>query len=187
MQTLRIGSVEFESSDPMVTKVLSRLKELGIDITNPSNISVAADKFAREANECYRKGDKEGAEQLAHLSQAAMQAALTIKKVNPKLLKEPTNLLIDTGATKMQTAVEAPRTTINIPAPAELKLPPGPGSETNTTVVPSTAQVEAAKAADVPVAKAADIQVGISTGTVVGVGAAVGLGWLAWRHFFKKK
>jgi hypothetical protein len=185
MQTLRIGSVEFESPDPMVTKVLSRLKELGIDISNPANISIAADKFARQANECYRKGDKEGAEQLAHISQSAMQAALTIKKVDPKLLKEPTNVLIDTGATKMQTAVEAPRTTINIPAPAELKLPPGPGSETNTTVVPSTAQVEAAKAADLPAAKAADIQVGISTGTVVGVGAAAFGAWLLWKRLRK--
>jgi hypothetical protein len=174
MQSIRIGAVEVESQDPLVTKVLAQLKKSGLDVSSPDAIATAAGKMAMQANKAYSSGDKDLAEDLAHRSQAAFQASITLRKVDKKLLKEPKAVLIDAGATKLQHAVDAPVATVTIPPPAELKLPPGPGDAPLTIPTPAEAPTTTAEAAGVTV--------GISTGTILGVGAAAAaVAWLWWR------
>lgn len=181
MQTLRIGSVDVQSADPGVVKTLAHLKALGVDISNPSAISIAADGLFRKANDAMMKGDKELAEDLAHEGARAMVAALTLKKVQPQALKEPKSLLIDAGATKLQAPKDAPAAIVDIPPPAQLALPPGPGAGSGTTSVAPDAK--GGVTPDNTVLTPADVNVGISTGTIIGVGAAAVLGWLAWKKF----
>lgn len=187
--TLRIGSVDIESKDPGIVRLLAELKSKGVDISNPSAISIAADGLFKKAVKAAQSGDKELAEDCAHQGARAMVAAITLKRVQPALLKEPTNLLIDTGATKLQHAKEAPAPVVDIPPPADLVLPPGPGAGAGTVaVVPDTqSPTGVAPAGAVPAATITpqDVQVGVSTGTIVGVVGVGILGWLAYKKFFR--
>ncbi len=173
MQTLRIGSIDLESEDPMVTKTLSMLKStFGINIASPSAVKEAGESLAKKAAYCISVGDREQGEEYAHMSQSALQAALVMSRLQPSLLKAPTALLIDAGAVRLQEPSKVAARVITVPAPKQLVLPPGPGT-------PKVPGVDTSL-------KAADVQVGIGTGTIVGVAVVGVLGFLGYRALKKR-